>query len=70
MRTGKGNREVSIKPPPLGPDGFPAISDFDGPHADVTGCIDLHMHSTCSDGGYEPEFLVRWPRNQACAPFR
>ncbi|MBP9893532.1 MAG: PHP domain-containing protein [Planctomycetes bacterium] len=60
MRTGKGNREVNVKPRPLGPDGFPLPSDFDGPHADVRGCIDLHMHSTCSDGAFEPEFLVRW----------
>lgn len=60
MRTGKGNREVNVKPRPLGPDGFPLPSDFDGPHADVRGCIDLHMHSTCSDGAFEPEYLVRW----------
>lgn len=60
MRTGKGNREVNVQPRPLGPDGFPLPSDFDGPHADVRGCIDLHMHSNCSDGAFEPEFLVRW----------
>lgn len=60
MRSGKGNREVNVKPRPMGADGFPLPSDFDGPPADVHGCIDLHMHSTCSDGAFEPEFLVRW----------
>ncbi|GIK51528.1 MAG: PHP domain-containing protein [Planctomycetaceae bacterium] len=57
---GRGNREVQVKPKPPGPDGFPLPSDFDGPPANVSGCIDLHMHSTCSDGAFEPEFLVRW----------
>lgn len=39
---------------------FPAPSDHNGPHGDVRGCIDLHMHSTCSDGEQEPEYLVEW----------
>lgn len=41
--------------------------DFPGPStangieiADLTGCIDLHMHSTFSDGSQEPEYLVAW----------
>lgn len=40
---------------------FPAPSNHFGPsYPDLRGCIDLHMHSTCSDGAYEPEFLVEW----------
>jgi predicted metal-dependent phosphoesterase TrpH len=40
---------------------FPAPSSYHGPaYADLRGCIDLHMHSTCSDGAYEPEYLVDW----------
>ncbi|MCB9894331.1 MAG: PHP domain-containing protein [Planctomycetes bacterium] len=39
---------------------FPPPSDHNGPHGDVRGCIDLHMHSTCSDGERPPEFLVEW----------
>lgn len=40
---------------------FPAPSDHKGPHAaDLRGCVDLHMHSTCSDGEREPEYLVEW----------
>lgn len=40
---------------------FPAPSNHLGPHyPDLSGCIDLHMHSTCSDGALEPEILVDW----------
>lgn len=40
---------------------FPAPSSLKGPPAaDLRGCIDLHMHSTFSDGERPPEFLVRW----------
>ncbi len=40
---------------------FPSPSQHAGPaYPDLKGCIDLHMHSTCSDGALEPEELVRW----------
>ena len=40
---------------------FPEPSNHAGPHhPDLTGCIDLHMHSTASDGALEPEQLVDW----------
>ncbi len=39
---------------------FPAPSSHRGPPANVAGCIDLHMHSRCSDGEQQPEFLVEW----------
>jgi predicted metal-dependent phosphoesterase TrpH len=39
---------------------FPTPSSHNGPPGDVRGCIDLHMHSRCSDGEREPEFLVEW----------
>lgn len=39
---------------------FPAPSSHKGPPADVAGCIDLHMHSRCSDGEQQPEYLVEW----------
>ncbi len=40
---------------------FPEPSRHSGkPRADLTGCIDLHMHSIFSDGHQEPEFLVDW----------
>lgn len=40
---------------------FPEPSTHDGaPTIDLSGCIDLHMHSKCSDGHYEPEQLVEW----------
>lgn len=67
MRSGKGNREVNVQPRPLGPDGFPLPGDYDGPAADVRGCIDLHMHSTFSDGAFAPEFLVRWAHHLGLA---
>ncbi|MCC6572910.1 MAG: PHP domain-containing protein [Planctomycetes bacterium] len=57
----KGNRSVGGYVPTIGADGFPEPSTFDGPPAaNIKGCIDLHMHSTCSDGAYDPEWLVRW----------
>lgn len=40
---------------------FPEPSSHLGPpHPDLSGCIDLHMHSTCSDGALAPEMLVDW----------
>jgi predicted metal-dependent phosphoesterase TrpH len=39
---------------------FPPPSTHNGPAADVSGCVDLHMHSRCSDGSQEPEYLVEW----------
>ena len=39
---------------------FPPPSDYKGPHGGVAGCIDLHMHSTCSDGERPAEYLVEW----------
>jgi len=61
---GKGNRVANVNPKPPGPEGFPLPGDFDGPPAaDLTGCIDLHMHSVNSDGFFEPEFLVRWAKH-------
>ncbi|MHC4840261.1 MAG: PHP domain-containing protein [Planctomycetota bacterium] len=42
---------------------FPPPSQADGPHAqDLHGCIDLHMHTTFSDGEKPPEYLVDWAR--------
>jgi len=40
---------------------FPKPSEHMGkPSVSVSGCIDLHMHSNCSDGFYPPEQLVEW----------
>ncbi|MCA8914552.1 MAG: PHP domain-containing protein [Planctomycetes bacterium] len=39
---------------------FPPPSDHKGLHGEVAGCIDLHMHSTCSDGERPAEYLVEW----------
>jgi 3',5'-nucleoside bisphosphate phosphatase len=39
---------------------FPKPATHNGPPADVRGCIDLHMHSRCSDGEREAEYLVEW----------
>ncbi len=61
---GKGNRNVGAYRVALGPEGFPVPSNFDGPAAaGVAGCIDLHMHSSFSDGAHEPQWLVRWAKH-------
>ncbi|MCA8936523.1 MAG: PHP domain-containing protein [Planctomycetes bacterium] len=43
---------------------FPLPSNFRGaPASDISGCVDLHMHSMYSDGENTPEYLVDWARN-------
>ena len=40
---------------------FPSPSTYKGPPSEsLSGCVDLHMHSTCSDGERAPEYLVEW----------
>jgi len=59
--TALGLPAISQPSSPAPTQSFPAPSTHLGPHyPDLRGCIDLHMHSTCSDGALEPEYLVEW----------